>query len=428
MKKLSAKGVIKHSWTIQISNKISLLQRKAWNVLLANAYDDLPTKDRYQVRMKDLMESLQIKTRNTKYLKEVIKDLMSIVVEFNLLSKDGKNKWIAMNLLGDCLIDDGILTYSYGSILRERLYNPDMYARIKLSMQNKFSSKHTLALYELCVDYFIEKKGYGTTPFIELDKFRDLMGVEKNEYPLFKIFNSKIIKKPVDEINDKTDIVVKPEYKKEGRKVVAVKFSIKPNPKNKDNEIPLLFQEIDEQKTNNTGIVVSKPELYERLQKYFCLSPPQAQGVLSTYDEKYILENLAYVEKKNKRGEIKNIGAYTLKTLKEDYRNQKSQFDIEKEEKKQQKEKHQKEREERQRVEYYQYQRMEAKKYQKKLSPQEIQRIEDKITKEVNKSIEDGKNPDFTFSLLVLVETEKYLIEKSDALSFEEWQKTQHIS
>lgn len=262
MPKLSEKDVIKHSSAIQISNKISLLQRKAWNVLLANAYDDLPNKDRYQVRVADLLEILEIKTKDTRYIKEAIKNLMNIVIEYNLLGKDGKNEWLAMHLLGDCFIKDGILTYSYGSILRERLYNPAMYARIKLSIQNKFSSKHTLALYELCVDYFISKKGYGTTPFIEIEKFRELMGIGKNEYLIFKELNKKTIKIPVAEINDKTDIFVTPEYKKECRKVVAVKFAIQPNPNNdNDNEMPLLFQETDKQETNNVSPIVSKNEL-----------------------------------------------------------------------------------------------------------------------------------------------------------------------
>ena len=37
--------VIKASPAIQIQSRISLLQRRAWNVLLANAYSELPDKD-----------------------------------------------------------------------------------------------------------------------------------------------------------------------------------------------------------------------------------------------------------------------------------------------------------------------------------------------------------------------------------------------
>ena len=36
---------IKASPAIQVQSKMTLLQRRAWNVLLANAYDDLPNTD-----------------------------------------------------------------------------------------------------------------------------------------------------------------------------------------------------------------------------------------------------------------------------------------------------------------------------------------------------------------------------------------------
>ncbi len=39
------RDVIKHSAAIQIQNNVTLLQRRAWNVLLANAYDELPIQD-----------------------------------------------------------------------------------------------------------------------------------------------------------------------------------------------------------------------------------------------------------------------------------------------------------------------------------------------------------------------------------------------
>ena len=45
---MEKKEVIKHSGAIQVSaNQISLLQRKIWNILLANAYDDLLSKEEY---------------------------------------------------------------------------------------------------------------------------------------------------------------------------------------------------------------------------------------------------------------------------------------------------------------------------------------------------------------------------------------------
>jgi plasmid replication initiation protein len=57
------------------------------------------------------------------------------------------------------------------------------------------------------------------------------MGFQDGEYSEFKILNRWVIKEPLDEINDKSDLLVEAEYKKAGRRVVAVKFHIRPNPK-----------------------------------------------------------------------------------------------------------------------------------------------------------------------------------------------------
>jgi hypothetical protein len=47
--KLEKTEVIKASGAIQIENNITLLQRRAWNLLLANAYDELPTQEKHQI-------------------------------------------------------------------------------------------------------------------------------------------------------------------------------------------------------------------------------------------------------------------------------------------------------------------------------------------------------------------------------------------
>jgi hypothetical protein len=53
------RDVIKHSAAIQIQNNVTLLQRRAWNVLLANAYDELPIQDIHQISVQRLMMSLE---------------------------------------------------------------------------------------------------------------------------------------------------------------------------------------------------------------------------------------------------------------------------------------------------------------------------------------------------------------------------------
>jgi hypothetical protein len=80
------------------------------------------------------------------------------------------------------------------------------------------------------VDYFNVRRRYGETPFIPIETFRELMGFQ-DEYSEFKILNRWVIKAPLEEINEKSDLLVEAEYRKEGRRIAAVKFHIRPNPK-----------------------------------------------------------------------------------------------------------------------------------------------------------------------------------------------------
>ena len=217
------KEVIKHSAAIQVENRISLLERRAWNVLLANAYDELPTAETHRIAVVDLTRVLGYTSRNHLHLRETLKSLMSAMLEWNIVHKD-KEVWGATTLLAEVEIEDGVCTYAFGPTLRKRLYNPKMYARISLSLQNLFQSKHALALYELCIDYLHEESNLGQTPFISVQDFRKLMGIPDGMYPEFKKLNQYVIKEPLEEINEVTDLTVTAEYKKEGRSVVAVKF------------------------------------------------------------------------------------------------------------------------------------------------------------------------------------------------------------
>jgi hypothetical protein len=225
----SRKEVIKHSAAVQIQNNITLLQRRAWNVLLANAYDELPTEEEHRIAIRDLVKVLEYGGHNDAYLKEALEALVSCKVKWNILAKDNQWEWGVMTLLAQATISRGVCTYAYSPELRRRLHNPTMYARISLSMQNKFGSKYAQALWELCVDYLGTARQHGETPYIPVERYRDIMGISAEQYPQFKEFNRRVIKEPVAEINRVTDFQVEADYQRKGRgdKVVAVKFRIR---------------------------------------------------------------------------------------------------------------------------------------------------------------------------------------------------------
>ncbi len=315
--------VIKASGAIQIENNITLLQRRAWNLLLANAYDELPTREKHQIGVTELTRGLAYSSRNDAHLKKLLKDLVATVLEWNLVGKDHTQVWGVAALLAEIEIENGVCTYAFGPTLRTRLYNPRVYARISLSLQSKFDSKHALALWELCLDYLDESKNYGETPFIPLEKYRQLMGIPHGMYPQFKLLSYWVVKEPLREINAVTDFDVTVEYKRQGRKVIAVKFRMRrilllPSQSTEqrglflDKDMPEIAKEL-----MNTGL--SEHDALDVWHQGFNYVRADKRPKDMEY-ETYIREKI-HLLKKQDTSKIRNKTGFLLKAIKENWVN-----------------------------------------------------------------------------------------------------------
>lgn len=323
--------VIKHSAAIHIQNNITLLQRRAWNVLLALAYDQLPEEEEHQARITTVMKMLEFDSKNEDYLKEALEVLISCKLKWNLLGKDRELEWGVTTLLAQAKIKNGVCTYAYSPELRRRLYNPRMYARISLSMQNKFKSKHAQALWELCVDCLDESKNYGETRFIPLSAYRELMGITEDMYPEFKKLNVWVLKSSMEEINRVTDFEVKAEYKRECRKVTAVKFKVR--------RVISLHGLGEAQKTLFPDLMdmpnavrelkiagMAPDEAWKIWQEGFNYvdeekRPRNLSGNPETAFDRYVMEKVHLLKRLQKEGKVKNITGFLRTALKQNYSN-----------------------------------------------------------------------------------------------------------
>ena len=218
--------LIKASPAIQIQSKMTLLQRRAWNVLLANAYDELPNTDIYRVSVAELAAKLGFNSKNESYLEEILEALVDHKVRWNLLDKDKEEEWGVAVLLASANIKDGICTYGFAPHLRLKLHNPRIYAKLNLRLQNCFRSQYALVLWEVCFDYFDADRDQGETPFISIQSFKELLGLGEDDYPIFSEFNRSVIKPAIKEINDLTNYHVEVEQKRLGRRIAELKFRI----------------------------------------------------------------------------------------------------------------------------------------------------------------------------------------------------------
>jgi hypothetical protein len=323
--------VKKNVSAIHIGGKFSLLQRKFFNVLLSNSYDELLTKEQHQIRVREICDSAGCDTNNTEVAKEVLRSLKNTEVTWNLLGDDDKEEeWGVSSMIAEAVIKRGVCTYAFSPSMRKKLYQPEMYARINLSIMSNFNRSYSLALYENTTRF----RGLGTTGWKDLAFWRYVLGVEEGEYQLFKEFNKKVIKPAVKEVNSISDILLEPEYRREKRRVAHIRFNIKQNPQ---IQIPFPIREKlmenarreaeEEKAKKGLAKVGTTSEAYQRMLS-FGLSESQATGFQEEHDDDYIMQNLNIVESAYKAGKIAEaLPKYTYSALKNDYRPKKSLFE-----------------------------------------------------------------------------------------------------
>jgi hypothetical protein len=326
------KEVIKHSAAIQIHNKLTLLQSKAWSWLLYHAYDELQTCEVHSISVRKLKNYLEYQSNDEGYLKEIIRALVSCQVEWNILDKDDKWEWGVAAILAQVKIRDGVCTYAFAPEMRQRLYNPNMYAKINLLLQNKFASKHALALWELCTDYLGAGREYGETPFIAIEQFRKLVGLENSQYAQqFKILNRDVIKPAVAEINRVSDLRVTVDYQRQGRRMAALKFHIYRVLMLSHGQQPDLFPDLEDmpiavKAMTDAGLPI-KDAMAVWQKGFDGVEPKERPADIGDNPEhaftRYVREKIHLLEQRQKGGKVENPAGFLLTALKKNYTNAK---------------------------------------------------------------------------------------------------------
>lgn len=224
-------SVKKHVAAVHMSGELSLLERKLVNIMLLNAYDNLLTQTIHTMPVAILLEMLGWSPDGgVEDLKVALENILRTVLSYDVLNKNGtkrKRAWVASTLLAGAKIEDGVFSYTYSQFLAEEMAHPEMYATLNLGVQNEFRSGYALNLYENCLRF----KNVGSTGWIEIGLWRQLLGAESTHYDNFKNLSRDVIKRSVIEVNKVSDIEISPEYQREIRKVKNIRFSVKENPK-----------------------------------------------------------------------------------------------------------------------------------------------------------------------------------------------------
>jgi len=298
------KELKKHVNAIHCTNNLSLVQRKLVNALLYNAYPNLPHYNKFQIPVRSLCNLIGYNSNDYNKLKTALIGLITIAIEWNVIdcNTGTERKWKASSILSAAELSGGLCTYEYSQIMKELLYQPEIYGKIDVKTLSKFKSGYGLALYENCIRY----QGLKQTPWFPLEVFRKLMGVLGEKYPAFKDFKKRVLNIAVDEVNRVSKITILPEIETKNKKVTKIRFLI-----SKDT---LTQRQMD---IND----LLKDDIKETLLTSFNLSAQAVDSLLSQYSSGYISEKVDLIIQSDnfKQGKIRGLAGYLIDSLRKDY-------------------------------------------------------------------------------------------------------------
>ena len=288
---------------IHIKHAISERQYKYWFILIKVFQEfllnDIKPNEKgfYSVPVAEINKMMGYEVKK-QHLKDDLTALTTTGIAFNYLEKNGKEVFYGASFLSEFKLYSKTLKFRLPSFIQDVLEGNEDIKKMFLVMDwnifNSFNGKYEAIIYKLCKDYI----GIGKTKYFTIEAYRDYIGLKDDEYKQFFELNRWTISKPIENINNNelSDIFVKVEFKKQGRKVIGLHFEM-----GYKKDIP--FEKL-------------VPETNPAFEK--CLIPinPQKQiEYLTRYSEEQIKAIINYVNAQNEQKEIKNLGGYYAKAF-----------------------------------------------------------------------------------------------------------------
>lgn len=296
--------VKKSNKLIEARYKLTLVEQKLVLYIIAKMDKDSEKFNLVQLELNEIINLLGDYANRHSELKETLDGLrQKKIVIFDEEEGELNVGWFAslQYKSGKIEVEFSIKLAPYLLKLSER------YTRYYLQNILNFKNKYSIRMYELLKQYQkIKRRKF------EIEKLRELLMLDENQYDRFYDFERFILKQTMAEINDLTDLTVNYEKIKKGRKCVAVEYSI--DSKEDRSYIDFLEQSYDI--PGMTKMMGLENENFDakQIMDIYGMAVDKTQDQVDVF--KYIKINYLYSKKDNR---ARNVYAYLLKAVEEDY-------------------------------------------------------------------------------------------------------------
>jgi hypothetical protein len=153
-----------------------------------------------------------------------LEKLFNTSIKINIIREDSTiAKYV--HLFKDMeIIDDKIVKIQFPDEITKSIIEYKDFANINLDIFLKLKGKHALRLYENLVAYYNPKNPNIHLPQMDINTFKNLIGLDQSSYPEYKFLKQNIINPILNELNKNSGLYITLTEIKESRRVSSLKF------------------------------------------------------------------------------------------------------------------------------------------------------------------------------------------------------------
>ena len=300
--------IVKNNQLINAHYRLTANEQKLVLTLCSKIKSDDITFKEFSLSKREFLELMNLNDSGKNYqnLKSICDKLASRV--FTIDTGNGFRKFSWLHHIEYQEKESKILIQFHDCLAPYLLYvKNNIYTKYKLGMVLQFKSEYTIRIYELCKQYL----NIGSRTII-LDELRKILGLNDKEYARYNNFKRIILEKAQTEINKKSDVEIKLNEIKQGKKVTSINFEIERN----FNFVEPIDNWYDYQKYKNKSIDDISEILTDIIMEYYKVSIPVQLISNGTYDKTAILQTVFELKEGYYRDrQIKNPTLYFLQVL-----------------------------------------------------------------------------------------------------------------
>ncbi len=212
------------------SSKITVLARKAYNVLLYIAQEQGIDQEVFKAPLQSILRGVDFNSNAREIVKQHLRSMVSTTVEWQSPTAGEGEAWNVAGLLAHAKVykqgGENWVEWSFAPNIKHELLDPQRFARLRLDVISQLRRHSGVVLYEICARY----RDIGLTARQPWPWWRPVLtgspDTEDSIKQEYRFFKRDVLKLAIAEVNAVTDLDVELIEHKSGRFIADIQFRV----------------------------------------------------------------------------------------------------------------------------------------------------------------------------------------------------------